>query len=215
MAMIKGNTMERLWWTWKSYRFPWRSRYFIGMDLEGNTYWEMKTRLNASRARRIVQYKDLKDLVDYKVSPQWHQWLRSTRFDPPTITEQELDIERLKVLKHNATLADLRWASKPSLLNAGPHPLPDSVLESNTKYSNDSGLQPREKQILGRGEVGADLGGKGVEKKLGAGEMAVGREDGIRGKESPWKDADRKGDGFKPGVWDPNAGLPKQRPGRV
>lgn len=108
----------------------------------------------------------------------------------------------------------------------GPHPPAESVLESNTKFSNDSGMQKPENQKPGRGEVGADLGGKGVERRTEAGESTGERAHGLRGlgvqqvesedarEGNPWKDADKKAEGFKPGVWDPNTTLPKFRPGR-
>jgi NADH dehydrogenase [ubiquinone] 1 alpha subcomplex assembly factor 2 len=49
---------------------------------------------------------------------QWHQWLRHTRFDPPSIAEQAQDIQRIANTKRLAQLADERWASKASYLDA-------------------------------------------------------------------------------------------------
>lgn len=41
----------------------------IGMDLDGNTYWEMNDKLNRGRPRRMVKYKDhQRDYVDYKLT---------------------------------------------------------------------------------------------------------------------------------------------------
>ncbi|KAF8533881.1 hypothetical protein BDD12DRAFT_463554 [Trichophaea hybrida] len=143
---ILGTPWQRLWYTWCSHRFPWRKSFFVGMDLEGNTFWEFRNRLNASRPRRTVVFKDKSlDWVDYAstVSPAWHQWLRATRIPAPTIEEQHAENTRQEVLAKNVVLADARWAAKPSLLNTGPHPPKDSVVESNTKFCNDSGLQSR------------------------------------------------------------------------
>lgn len=40
-----------------------------GMDLDGNTYWEMNDTLNRGRPRRMVKYKDYqRDYVDYKLT---------------------------------------------------------------------------------------------------------------------------------------------------
>jgi NADH dehydrogenase [ubiquinone] 1 alpha subcomplex assembly factor 2 len=227
------SPVKKLWYTWRSYRYPWRKMYFIGtpptlsnhiplllspanplpgMDLKQNTFWEFRDRINASRPRRTVVFKDKnKDWVDYAsaVSPQWHQWLRATRIPAPTIQEQIQDVVRKEVLQKNAALADARWAAKPSLLNVGPHPPPDSVLESNTKFANDSGLQ--RDQRVGRGEVGADLGGNNVEHETVAGEDTNHRAHGIRDHD-PWAKAEEgKARGFKPGEWDPNAMVPKRR----
>jgi NADH dehydrogenase [ubiquinone] 1 alpha subcomplex assembly factor 2 len=183
-----------------------------GMDLKGNTFWEFRDRLNTSRPRRTVIFKDKSlDWADYAsaVTPAWHQWLRVTRIPAPTIEEQLANNTRQEVLAKNAALADARWAAKPSLLNAGPHPPEDSVLESNTKFCNDSGLQ--RKQNMGRGEVGTDLGGKGVEVERKAGEDNRGRAHGLR-THGPWAECeDEKVRGFKPGEWDPNENLPKRR----
>ncbi|KAH8147981.1 uncharacterized protein LAJ45_08083 [Morchella importuna] len=214
-ATTTGNILKRVWYTFKSYRLPWRRQTFIGMDLDGNTYWEMNDTLNRGRPRRMVKYKDYqRDYVDYKLTPQWHQWLRATRTDPPTIAELEGDIVRIQRLKVNAALADARWAAKPSLLNVGPHPPADSVLESNTKFAGDSGMM--KDQTQGRGEVGSDLGGKNMERKTVEGESTAGRAhgSGVQGgdegkggvvkERDPWKNADNRTGGFMPGEWIPN-----------
>lgn len=161
------------------------------MDLKGNTFWEFRDRLNASRPRRTVIFKDKNlDWVDYAgaVTPAWHQWLRATRIPAPSIEEQVDENKRQEGIAKNAALADARWAAKPSLLNVGPRPPPDSGLQRDQK--------------VGRGEVGADLGGKGSEVMLEA------RAHGLR-KEDPWVEAEQEG--FKAGEWDPNAKLPKIR----
>lgn len=85
---------------------------FPGQDLHGNTYWEFKDALNHNRWRRMVQGRRRTPLSDVQVSPQWHQWLRQTRFDPPTLQEQAADVQRQAQLKMNAQLADQRWAAK-------------------------------------------------------------------------------------------------------
>lgn len=92
------------------------SHICIGQDLHGNTYWEFKDRLNAERLRRIVRYHRRTHFSDVQVSPQWHQWLRHTRSDPPSIQEQQADVVRQVQLKHNAMLADQRWANKERYL---------------------------------------------------------------------------------------------------
>lgn len=72
----------------------------------------MKDALNAERYRRMVRYTRKTHMGDATVSPQWHQWLRHTREEPPSIQEQAGDITRQTQLKHNAALADARWAAK-------------------------------------------------------------------------------------------------------
>ena len=83
-----------------------------GQDLMGNTFWEFKDQINHNRLRRTVKYNRKVHHSDVQVSPQWHQWLRKTRWEPPTMQEQAADVARQTQLKHNARLADERWAAK-------------------------------------------------------------------------------------------------------
>ncbi|KIV95487.1 hypothetical protein PV10_03139 [Exophiala mesophila] len=127
------SSFRSLWIRWKMLRLPWRKRFLIGTDLSGNTFWEFKDALNHNRWRRIVKTSRKTHYSDVQISPQWHQWLRATRADPPSLQEQTADLERLAQMKTNARLADERWAakakyiepSKPSRtpqLSDGPRP---------------------------------------------------------------------------------------------
>ena len=49
---------------------------------------------------------------------QWHQWLRHTRIDPPSIQEQQMDVHRQERMRTLAAEADERWASQPSFLDS-------------------------------------------------------------------------------------------------
>lgn len=53
----------------------------------------------------------------------WIQWLRHTRYEAPTINEQQLDEIRQTKIKQLAAQADARWASKPSYLDAPSKPV--------------------------------------------------------------------------------------------
>lgn len=94
-----------------------------GQDLHGNTFWEFKDAINHNRWRRIVQASRKTHHSDVQVSPQWHQWLRQTRADPPSIQEQTADLQRIEQMKHNARLADERWAAKAKYIEK-PKPTP-------------------------------------------------------------------------------------------
>jgi NADH dehydrogenase [ubiquinone] 1 alpha subcomplex assembly factor 2 len=63
------------------------------------------------------------------------QWLRHTRFDPPTISEQQQDIMRQERMKILASQADARWASKPSALDAPDKQQPVQMLKSRDPES--------------------------------------------------------------------------------
>jgi hypothetical protein len=67
--------------------------------------------------RRIVQYPPATHYSDLNISPQWHQWLRHTRREPPSIAEQSQDLIRQENLKVLSAQADARWAAKPSFLD--------------------------------------------------------------------------------------------------
>ncbi len=86
---------------------------------------------------------------DLQVSPQWHQWLRHTRLDAPTLQEQHLEVQRQQRIKHLARLADERWASKPSLLD-GPQ-LANNPPETRVK---DTGAYPAPVEGVSRRQTG-------------------------------------------------------------
>lgn len=125
MRKTIGNPFQRLYHRYLALRLPWRRKFLIGTDLNGNTFWESFIG-TGSRPRRSVNFKTKNlDWVDYAsaVSPQWHQWLRATRNDPPSIEEQVADLRRKDTLKLLAAEADRRWAAKAVIGSAGPPPL--------------------------------------------------------------------------------------------
>lgn len=64
----KVGTIRRLWYGWKSLKLPWRRQFLVGADLSGNTFWEFKDHMNASRMRRIVRYNPRTHYGDVKIS---------------------------------------------------------------------------------------------------------------------------------------------------
>lgn len=109
--------------------------YPAGQDLSGNTFWEFRDQIQRHRWRRMVKAGPLnkgRHYADVEVSPQWHQWLRHTRMEPPTITEQQHDVVRQIQLKHNAKLADERWAAKAKYIEK-PKPQPRPMLSSDIR----------------------------------------------------------------------------------
>lgn len=63
------------------------------------------------------------------------QWLRHTRFDPPTLDEQRQDVARQERMKVLALQADQRWAAKPSALDAPDLQQPIQPLQSHDPAS--------------------------------------------------------------------------------
>ncbi|KAF2844771.1 hypothetical protein T440DRAFT_473146 [Plenodomus tracheiphilus IPT5] len=129
--------IRRAWYQWKMMRFPWRKKWLVGFDLQGNTFWEFKDALHALRNRRIAKYHRNTHYGDVKVSPSWMQWLRHTRYDPPSVAEQRMDMQRQERMKVLAAQADARWAAKPSALDAPDKQQPVQMLQSRDP---DSGV---------------------------------------------------------------------------
>ncbi|KAK9477185.1 hypothetical protein V1514DRAFT_283584 [Lipomyces japonicus] len=109
----------RFYWTqlynkWRSIKIPLRKKFYVGQDLDGNTFWEFENKNMPSRPRRIVQLRNrTQAYIDYKLPPQWNQWLRYVRHDPPTIEELQNEELRLATLKQRILEADARWKSIP------------------------------------------------------------------------------------------------------
>ncbi|GJN68839.1 hypothetical protein VFPFJ_05515 [Purpureocillium lilacinum] len=128
--MKRIGPVAQAWYKWKALRLPWRKRFFVGYDLQGNTFWEFRlttrggsdTSLDPSasseRWRRIVHYPRSTHYSDVKVSPLWHQWLRHTRPDAPSLAEQRADVSRQERTKVLAAQADARWEAKPRVMEA-------------------------------------------------------------------------------------------------
>lgn len=128
-------------------------------------------------------------LTDRSLPPiaQWHQWLRQTRHDPPSIREQQADVARQARLKHLAVLADERWASKPSLLDRpniqsglGTVPRDPAGYAGQTELEEKEGVRSA---VRTPGEIGQGKGGK---------------------EDNPWK-RQRGGpsEEFQPAAWSP------------
>ncbi|KAI5863313.1 hypothetical protein GGS23DRAFT_596500 [Durotheca rogersii] len=125
---MKIGPIRRAWYQWKTLRLPWRKRFLVGLDLQGNTYWEFRlggggadaATASGHRYRRIVEYPQSTHYSDVVVSPPWHQWLRYQREKPPTHSEQAAEVARQERIKVLAAEADARWAAKPSYLSP-PH----------------------------------------------------------------------------------------------
>jgi NADH dehydrogenase [ubiquinone] 1 alpha subcomplex assembly factor 2 len=119
MSSSPATPIRTAWYKWKALRLPWRKRFLVGLDLQGNTFWEFRDTFSSHkhRMRRIVKYPPTVQYSDLNISPSWHQWLRHTRQDPPSITEQSEDIIRQQNLKVLVAQADARWAVKPSYLD--------------------------------------------------------------------------------------------------
>ncbi|KAK5957443.1 hypothetical protein OHC33_001817 [Knufia fluminis] len=195
------STLSNLWLKWKSLRLPWRRTFLAGRDLHGNTYWEFRSPSSPTRMRRIVKaasgshihHSDIQALV----SPLWHQWLRHTRADAPSMQEQEGDVMRQIQLKEGARLADARWESKKRYIET----------PAREKDEGVTGTRGHEAQRRVSEEVR-----RGMERGLGGRpEEVVGDVKKAEQKPDPWEverqkqknTASNPGGGFQPEAWTP------------
>ncbi|KAL4780289.1 hypothetical protein BJX76DRAFT_351130 [Aspergillus varians] len=120
------SPINSLWFKWKSLRLPWRRSFLVGHDLAGNTFWEFRDKLNVGRFRRILKPRPKTFYSDVEVSPQWHQWLRYVRAEPPSIKEQQEDVQRRQRILLLAEMQKKRWETEQSRLDtpATQHPGP-------------------------------------------------------------------------------------------
>ena len=178
--------------------------------------------------RRIVQYPTTTHYSEIKISPQWHQWLRHTRSDAPSITEQSQDLVRQQNLKVLAAQADARWAAQPSFLDAPGRERGQPVAALETKNprfhaepsvpgeKNKQATEPTTEKLTGAEEYKrAKLFPDGMPAPSG---LRPGEEDG-RGpitekktKEDPWKQA-RGGpsEEWQPKAWTGNIAAARRR----
>ena len=124
MDLIKNKytPWQRLKHVWRAHRdIPFRKKFFVGYDLNGNTYWEFTPDGNQNRLRRILHpYKTQFFEADYypTIPPQWLQWLRRTRPHAPTLEElvnDQLRQQRMHVLSQ---YAEEKWTNEKKRLEA-------------------------------------------------------------------------------------------------
>ncbi|QPH01826.1 hypothetical protein C2857_006029 [Epichloe festucae Fl1] len=190
--------LARTYYKWKALRLPWRKRFFVGYDLQGNTFWEFKLTSAETRFRRIVNYPRSTHYSQVQVSPLWHQWLRHMRAEPPSLEEQSGDVVRQQRMKHLAAEADARWAAKPRVMEdavttsalGARGPLPPTNVEATMLESEpDPG-------------AGAGAGARDTEKKQQQRKRKKSAE-----LNDAWAKAKAQGPGenWQPTAWNPSA----------
>ncbi|KAK7908735.1 hypothetical protein PG985_016038 [Apiospora marii] len=210
MSSSNVGLVMRAWFRWKALRLPWRKRFLVGSDLQGNTYWIFRLTGNTpppnfdaspdspayqssaddTRWRRIVKYPRSTHYSDVQVPPQWHQWLRYQRPDPPSLREQQADVARRARMQVLAAEADARWAAKPSFLDQP---------EEQPKRAIQDAPQPAE-AMNDDGAAAATTTGQGQGKTV-AGEVKKEAE-----KDDPWKKAATgPSETWQPTSWSPSS----------
>ncbi|KAK2605473.1 hypothetical protein N8I77_008307 [Diaporthe amygdali] len=207
MSSKQISPLLQTWYKWKALRLPWRKRFLIGLDLQGNTYWEFRDLRGdpgdpRTRWRRIVQYPRGTHYGEVKVPPQWHQWLRHTREAPPSIQEQHAEVRRQHQMKYLAAEADARWAAKPSLL------------EADGAGAGAPGQPGAGQPVPALESLGARAGGEGApggeetrRDAVASGEEQQNAAARDAERKDPWKQSRRGGpsEDWQPQAWSPPA----------
>lgn len=175
-----------------------------GLDLNGNTYWEFLDRgtplpspSETTRWRRIVRYPPRTHVADVAVPPAWHQWLRHTRQDPPTLAEQRAEVARRERMRLLAAQADARWEAKPKVMEdvattrdgrrrriAGVE-APGPALETERDLGPGSHVKMEERKAGDKGEEkmeGGGLSGEGRQE-----EVTLGDNEVVDQREETWR----------------------------
>ena len=197
--MSSPSSVRSLWLRWKTLRLPWRRHILIGSDLSGNTFWEYLPPgvSKAARPRRILRPARKTHHSDVQVSPQWHQWLKQTRADAPSIQEQVADLKRIQELQVNARLADQRWEAKARYIEKPRQQASEVSAQRKTFGGMDEAKQD------GSTTVDKEMPRTEPESKEGV-TMSVKTQ---APKDNPWKKAEETG--HNPGEkWQPEAWTP-------
>ena len=123
-----------------------------------------------------------------RISPQWHQWLRYTRQDPPSVAEQRQDLVRQARMKQLAAAADARWEAKPRLTDA-PGAATGQPVPS----------------LEGAGMAGGGAGQSKSDGKSAAAQGSPTESHNKQAEEDPWGQAKARGPSEK---WQPEAWAP-------
>lgn len=190
-----------------------------GLDLHGNTYWEFRVAGDPStegRWRRIVHYPRKTHHGDVVVSPAWHQWLRNTRADPPSLEEQAADIARQERMKVLAAQADARWAAKASVTGSKAEAPGRLMGQSVPALGKNMAEGTGSEQLSGQSSKGkADDGTESEKGATGEREETWRRmQEEAKQKDTgpdPWKQATPSGPGE---TWQPQAWQPPATPKR-
>lgn len=170
--------------------------------------------------RRIVKSRRNLPHSDVQISPQWHQWLRQIRPEPPTIQEQRLDLTRQVQLKQNARLADERWAAKARYIEK-PKEMPRMTMGGNpevqegqeTIYGGDAPkTEPAEKEGVRSAVEGTEQLAREQEQTQEGSERRERKP--VRVEDDPWEQERQrqKQTASNPsGEWQPEAWTPGPR----
>jgi NADH dehydrogenase [ubiquinone] 1 alpha subcomplex assembly factor 2 len=134
------------------------------------------------------------------------QWLRHTRFEPPSIADQEAEVFRQERMKMLAAQADAKWAAKPSALDAPDKQQPMQMLQSRDPNSGIKQMNSDEEvRDMASKETDVDVDVAEEPQTVEAPTMKTRKPMRTEPKDSPWKQAPKgnPGDEWQPAPWSP------------
>ena len=120
MGVLKSLLRAVTWWqgqTLNTQLFTWRKGLKVGMDEQGNTYYQ-----NADDSRRWVIFNG--EIEASRVSPDWHGWLHHTWNDPPNVAPLKRKTWE-KAHQENLSGTQSAYAPAGSLRLQSPKPAQD------------------------------------------------------------------------------------------
>ncbi|KAK4239843.1 hypothetical protein C8A03DRAFT_32034 [Achaetomium macrosporum] len=239
MSQPQISPLLRAWYRWKMLRLPWRRQFLVGLDLNGNTYWEFLDRgsrlpspnpshpnLSPVRWRRIVRYPRGTHNDAVVVPPAWHQWLRHTRSDPPSLSEQRAEVARQERIKLLAAQADARWEAKPKVMEGPASASPSSPEGKAFLEVREPPFQTDRRVGPGKAEGRAALGEMNATGRTGVTktkstnddpEVTLGDDEAVNQREETWKrmqqeaeEKQKKEEDKKPDPWKQARGGPSE-----
>ena len=142
------------------------------------------------------------------------QWLRHTRYEAPTITEQRAEVQRQAQIKMLAAQADARWAAKASVLDGPDKQQPVQVLESRDPNAGVTQMNATVDASERRAQPAVDQTTEGATRTNDAPTLKTRKPMRTEPKDSPWKQKQNAkgnpGDEWQPASWSP--GPAKRRP---
>lgn len=171
------SPLLRLYHKYLSLRLPWRRRWLAGTDLANNKYYYFRPTLSSTfRPRRLLQPAPsssnshsstqigrgdggrLASFADIKIPVQWHQWLRYTREDPPSVEELVMDEQRKERMTLLAEQANRRWEEQGRIASgnnganaAGQNLIGEGRGEKKEDAKSKEAWQRRERGAPGEG----------------------------------------------------------------
>lgn len=133
------------------------------------------------------------------------QWLRHTRFEAPTIADQQAEVQRQAQIKMLAAQADARWAAKASVLDGPAKQQPVQMLESRDPNAGVTQMNVDVDASEQTEPPTTNQKAQGLAQSEDAPTVTARKPMRTEPKDSPWKQTAKgnPGDEWQPASWSP------------